>query len=47
MVEKVFNIGTIPDSMMNQELNIGELIPELSPNVEGKLIICLAKEVKL
>ena len=33
--------------MVNQDLNIGELIPEVSPNVEGKIIICLAKEVKL
>ena len=32
---------------MNQDLNIGELIPEVSPNVEGKIIISLAKEVKL
>ena len=33
--------------MVNQGLNIGELIPEVSPNVEGKIIISLAKEVKL
>ena len=33
--------------MVNQDLNIGELIPEVSPNVEGKIIISLAKEVKL
>ena len=33
--------------MVNQDLNIGELIPEISPNVEDKLIICLAKEVQL
>ena len=33
--------------MVNQDLNIGELIPEVSPNLEGKIIICLAKEVKL
>ena len=33
--------------MINEELIIGELIPEVSPNVESKLIICLAKEVKL
>ena len=33
--------------MVNQDFNIGELIPEISPNVEDKLIICLAKEVQL